>query len=187
MSGDVGRPHPAPQARATKSHAEATIGVSGPSNFLPFETLLAKSCAVVDAGATKGQWNRGLTSRTFHRVKSTSGWTRDRIERALERYVDQCFANHVAPRVDEFAAITHISRHTLIRIFRDVFGTTPKEELTRLQFARIEHLLIETPLSNAEIAASAGYRGYSSFWRRFERRYGMSPEEFRSKERASRS
>ena len=65
------------------------------------------------------------------------------------------------------------------KIFSEVMGEPPKRYLLRLQTQRAAALLVTTNLSVGEIAARTGLEDFSTFYRRFVKAYGVSPEEYR--------
>jgi LacI family transcriptional regulator len=62
-------------------------------------------------------------------------------------------------------------------------GHTPHEEITRVQFRRVEQLLTETDLPLATIAARAGFRHTEYMTVAFTRRHGVSPSRWRRNRR----
>jgi AraC-like DNA-binding protein len=87
------------------------------------------------------------------------------------------------PRVDEFAALLHMSREHLTRSFRSATGMTPGFALRFLQLRRAVKLLETTDLSTAEVARAAAYGSTRAFYRAFLRATGMSPSTHRRNSR----
>jgi LacI family transcriptional regulator len=77
------------------------------------------------------------------------------------------------------------SRRVLESRFLRRVGHTPHEEITRVQFRRVEELLVETDLPLATIAARAGFRHPEYMTVAFTRRHGMSPSRWRRARGAS--
>jgi LacI family transcriptional regulator len=81
--------------------------------------------------------------------------------------------------IDDVLKQVAVSRSTLNRRFRDVFGRSPKYEIVRTQIERARTLLIETNLSVASIATRCGFSEAKYFYDVFHRRVGTTPREFR--------
>jgi AraC-like DNA-binding protein len=77
-----------------------------------------------------------------------------------------------------------LSAWHLLRAFRQSFGETPKEYLTRLRLERAKELLTVSGRSVTEICFDLGFSSLGSFSTLFHRRVGMSPAEFRRQVRA---
>lgn len=72
---------------------------------------------------------------------------------------------------------------TLTRILKRRTGCSFTELLHTARFNRAVALLGETDLSVADIAYSVGYENTAFFYRRFEKLYGCTPGEYRSRAR----
>lgn len=106
---------------------------------------------------------------------------KQRLERALESYLNRCFERHSAARVSEFADSLGISRSYLARVFPSVLGQTVREALRTRQLAEAERLLRTTARSTRDIALAAGFGTQMTFYRVFSTSRGMNPEEYREK------
>ena len=67
----------------------------------------------------------------------------------------------------------------LSRRFKDYFGLTITEFLTRSRLEKAEELLLTTNLSTDEIAQSCGFSSKNTFYRQFKELRGMTPGDFR--------
>jgi LacI family transcriptional regulator len=72
------------------------------------------------------------------------------------------------------------SRRILDARFTARVGHTPHEEIARVQFRRVEHLLAETDLPLATIADRCGFRHAEYMTVAFTRRHGMPPSRWRA-------
>ena len=81
--------------------------------------------------------------------------------------------------VDEVADAVPLARRSLERKFRDHFGRTPLEEISRLRLARAKQLLVQTDKSIAEVAEACGYRTPEYLATRFRRATGVTPLKYR--------
>ena len=70
------------------------------------------------------------------------------------------------------------------RVFKAAIGETPKAYVTRLRVERAAFCLLAHESKVAEIAANCGFRNPETFVRAFRRRFGASPREYRSSQRA---
>jgi AraC family transcriptional activator of mtrCDE len=81
--------------------------------------------------------------------------------------------------LDELAAESHVSRATLVRIFRKVAGIAPLAFLAELRLGLAHRRLASTSVSLGEVAGAVGYDSESAFARAFQRRFGISPGRLR--------
>ena len=70
------------------------------------------------------------------------------------------------------------------QLFRDVMGCPPQEFLIRLRLSRAVELMRTTKSSIGDISAACGYPNQLHFSRAFKKRYGVSPREWRSQNKA---
>jgi AraC-like DNA-binding protein len=82
--------------------------------------------------------------------------------------------------VEQAAAIAGMSRNSFLRAFKAVAGMTWVDYLNHVRLIEGAHLLKETSLTIAEIAARVGYADQSYFDRRFKGRFGQTPLYFRT-------
>ncbi|MBQ7387141.1 MAG: helix-turn-helix domain-containing protein [Clostridia bacterium] len=69
------------------------------------------------------------------------------------------------------------------RSFKERFGITLVEYITRSRAEAAAKMLAETDLSTSEIAARCGFGEKSALYRAFSKRYGMTPREWRESKR----
>jgi AraC family transcriptional regulator len=81
--------------------------------------------------------------------------------------------------LDALAQLTGMPVHGFIGAFRRAFHTTPYQFLLDLRIDRAKTLLLTTPQSIAEIAASVGFSTPSHFATTFRQRVGISPSGYR--------
>jgi len=82
--------------------------------------------------------------------------------------------------VEEVAYAVPLARRSLERKFRDHFGRTPLEEISRLRLARAKQLLVQTDKSIAEVAEACGYRTPEYLATRFRKAVGITPLKYRT-------
>ncbi len=77
-----------------------------------------------------------------------------------------------------------LSAWHLLRCFRQMFGETPHEFLTRLRIEKAKDLLTVSTRPVTEICFDVGFSSLGSFSALFARKVGMSPMRFRRQVRA---
>jgi len=82
-------------------------------------------------------------------------------------------------RVSELLSIAHMSRSTLMRVFRRATGQTPIEYLVRLRIQKAMELLRNSDRTITEIAMDVGFNDSNYFSRQFRRITGSSPRQIR--------
>lgn len=74
----------------------------------------------------------------------------------------------------------HFSRNHIIRLMKQKYGMSPIEWLNSERLKYAEHLLEATSMPVTEIAARTGFGDYPYFYRRFVKKNGTSPMEWRT-------
>jgi LacI family transcriptional regulator len=85
--------------------------------------------------------------------------------------------------VADVARVLKTTRRVLENRFTKRVGHTPHEEIARVQFRRVEQLLLETELPLATIAMRAGFRHTEYMTVAFTKRHGMPPSRWRRQRR----
>lgn len=86
--------------------------------------------------------------------------------------------------VGQIVEKTGLTRRTFDRQVIAALGRTPHDELERLRLARAIELLIDSDLSNAEIAQRSGFHQPGYFMRVFRQSTGYTPTQYRRKYRS---
>ena len=105
---------------------------------------------------------------------------RQRLDRAVAHYLDDCYAKQTAARVSELAAFLEQTPEHFSRIAGLIMGVSPHAYLRKKQLEEAERLLTQTPLPVHEIALHAGFGTIGTFYRCFKRAHGMTPGRFRA-------
>ncbi|HYC91758.1 MAG TPA: helix-turn-helix transcriptional regulator [Thermoanaerobaculia bacterium] len=105
---------------------------------------------------------------------------RQRLDRAVAHYLDDCYANKTAARVSELAAFLERSPDYLSRTAASIIGMSLRGYLRKKQIEEAERLITRTPLPMQEIALHAGFGTISTFYRCFKQVHGVPPGEFRA-------
>ncbi len=110
--------------------------------------------------------------------------TRSFYERCVQRVIEEIAGGlDRALRLEALAELTLLSPFHFHRVFRSMVGETALELARRLRLERAAWQLTgEQPIT--EIAFDAGYETHEAFSRVFRQRYGISPSEFRQRQRA---
>ncbi|MGN6366806.1 MAG: substrate-binding domain-containing protein [Phycisphaerae bacterium] len=96
---------------------------------------------------------------------------------AALRYIHGTAAE--ALTMKQLLARVPLSRQWLDRLFKEEIGRTASEEMRRVKFARVRHLLLNSELSVSEIARATGFRQGENLTRFFRTHAGTSPQRFR--------
>ncbi len=83
-------------------------------------------------------------------------------------------------KLDELARIAHMSKSSLLTVFRKATGQTPVDYLMRLRIQRAMELLRQTDRSITEIAFAVGFNDSNYFTRQFKKVTGLPPRQFRT-------
>ncbi len=83
--------------------------------------------------------------------------------------------------LDAVAAHAGYSRYHFLRAFKEAYGETPGQYLTRRRIERAEDMLRTADLSVTEICHLVGFSSLGTFSTRFKARTGLTPSEYRTK------
>jgi AraC family transcriptional regulator len=105
-----------------------------------------------------------------------------REEARMRRVCDYMHA-HLAEEVSlqDLARVAHVSRFHLIRIFKQTYGETPYQRLTRLRIQRAQRLLATSDTPITQIALDCGSANQTHFAAAFRRLVGLSPRAYRQR------
>lgn len=92
------------------------------------------------------------------------------------RILNEPFGMH---ELDALAAAASYSKSHFLRMFRDVFGSTPHDLLIEARMEMAKRLIANSDLAIAEVAASVGYESRYAFARLFKKRVGMTASDYR--------
>jgi AraC-like DNA-binding protein len=104
----------------------------------------------------------------------------DDVFRRLCRARDHLHARHAEPvALAELARVAGLSRFHFLRLFRDAFGATPHEYLTRVRLERAKSLLAAEERSVTDVCFDVGFSSLGSFSALFAERVGCPPSAWR--------
>jgi AraC family transcriptional regulator len=117
-----------------------------------------------------------LAQHAGHEI--TKARTRDAAR--LRRVCDYMHA-HLGEEVSlqDLAKVAYVSRFHLIRIFKQTYGETPYQHLTRLRIERAQRLLATNDTPIRQIALDCGSTNQTHFAAAFRRLVGLSPRAYR--------
>ena len=99
-----------------------------------------------------------------------------RIEESIQ-YLKEHFSEHLS--IEELAADLGFSSAYFTRLFTRETGMTPMAFLTQQRLTRSVFLLLNTSMTNEEIAAGCGFSCGNYFCKVFKKASGLSPAEYR--------
>ena len=103
------------------------------------------------------------------------------VQKSIE-YISSNYSYAIT--VEDIAGYVGVSRSHLFRSFEAVLGLSPKEYLTDFRMKQACYLLEHSSLSITAIANSLGFDNSLYFSKTFHRQKGMSPKEYREKNRS---
>ncbi|MBQ7821575.1 MAG: helix-turn-helix transcriptional regulator [Clostridia bacterium] len=117
--------------------------------------------------------------KRFERLRGFSKGT-SRLELSLGM-MHQHFAGTL--KICELARLEHMSESRYRSIFKQIYGSSPGEYITKLRLSRACELLSTTDFTVTEVARACGYADALYFSRIFNKKSGMSPREYRKANR----
>jgi AraC-like DNA-binding protein len=101
---------------------------------------------------------------------------RHKLER-VRAFVEENYARRL--RVEDLAAVVHMSPFHFTRLFKQASGIAPHAYLTSHRVERAKRLLAESGLALVDVAARVGYQTQGHFTEVFRRHVGATPRRFR--------
>ena len=120
------------------------------------------------------------TEREIARVPAARPATREEIFKRVCRAREFLYASQdQAVRLEDASRAACLSPYHLHRAFRQAFGETPHNFLTRVRLDRARLLLSTTQPTITEVCLGCGFESPGSFSTLFRKKFGRSPREFR--------
>lgn len=85
--------------------------------------------------------------------------------------------------MEDIARTNGFSRASFFRKWKEFFNISPTQYLLDLKIITAERLLVETHLTTGEIIREINFSCPSAFYKRFEAKHGITPDEFRKQNR----
>lgn len=93
-------------------------------------------------------------------------------------YLDNHFTEAIS--LEQLAGLFKVSTYYLAHVFKERFGYSPMQYVSRHRIGEAQSLLISTDLSVTEIASRVGYDSPSHFNRQFSKYVGMPPRRYKT-------
>ena len=94
-------------------------------------------------------------------------------------FIEQNYARPIT--VEDMAGRCNLERSYFGKIFKDTMGESPQNFLIRYRMSKAAQLLITTDFPIGDIGTQTGYPNQLHFSRAFKKLYGVSPREYRQK------
>lgn len=135
-------------------------------------------------GVREGVDYIGLSTLAFRLLSELAGMIERRYPPLLERALSIMKAN-ISQRltIAEIAEKLETSRSTLEHLFQESLSVSPHQYFSRLKLDTAKSLLLHTDLPVHQIAENVGALNSMQFCRSFKTECGVSPSEFRRKEK----
>lgn len=128
-------------------------------------------------GLVRSQWK---VYQQINRLTSAKLSTKKELYRRLSM-ARSYIHNHLnAPLdLDTLSQVACLSKYHFIRLFKEVYGQTPRQYLIKKRLEQASNLLLNSSKSFHEICLEVGLKDSSSFGRLFKRSYGATPHIYR--------
>ncbi len=121
----------------------------------------------------------GLIKYSISRKQTQGGNLSEFYVREAVVYIEHNYAENIT--VEELAKMCKLDRSYFGKLFKKVLGQSPQEFLIHYRMAKAADALIVGNESVGDIGASVGYPNLLHFSRAFKGVYGVSPREYRQK------
>ena len=101
----------------------------------------------------------------YKKVATTRKWIESHVNTAID--------------LEQMATVAMLDKYRFIRLFKKMYGETPRQYLTRLRIARACELLTMSKDSVATICDEVGFESVQSFSLLFKKCTGHSPMKYR--------
>lgn len=99
------------------------------------------------------------------------------IAEQISDFVEKNIQNPIS--LDDLCQNFHYSKNYIIRLFNREFNSSPIQYINEIKLRHAMYLLETTSKIVGEIATECGYADYPYFYKRFIKRTGKSPKEYR--------
>lgn len=124
------------------------------------------------------------TVKEIEQIPSLRASTREELYQRIYRARDFMAASYHQPiTLDEISKVACLSTNHFLRSFKQIFGQTPHQYLTKLRLEEAQKLLRKNNLPIIQVCQSVGFESHSSFSLLFRRHFGVSPENYRRQKR----
>jgi AraC-like DNA-binding protein len=133
--------------------------------------------SLTDIFITLSRMYEGYVNKSERILKET-------VVEDLKKYIKSNFGHSLTLQL--LADRAHLSREYLSRYFKKCTGKTILEYISEVRMSNAKRMVGDSNHSIADIAEYCGYPSMSNFQKAFKRSTGMSPREYRKKEKAIR-
>ena len=120
-----------------------------------------------------------LISSSTSRKQLQGGRLSEFYVRETISFIEQFYAQNIT--ILDMANRCHLERSYFGKIFKEVVGQSPQEFLIQYRMSKAAEALTLSTKSIGDIGVSVGYQNSLHFSRAFKNVYGMSPREYRQK------
>lgn len=163
-------------------------------DFTPESKTLAAARGVIAGSNHKENRNLIMTGKLFEflyqlatdypqRTRTAAASSRAELVEYVLYYISQNYSNPIT--VANLAAIVHIDRTYLHRLFTKQVGRSPQAYLKQYRIDQAGQLLRETDYPIQVVARAVGYENQFSFSKAFSSLMGLAPSAYREKHRAT--
>ncbi|MBX9668330.1 MAG: AraC family transcriptional regulator [Candidatus Obscuribacterales bacterium] len=118
-------------------------------------------------------------------LKFTKASTREEVYRRLYIARDYMLSDlSQKQNLEQIATLAGFAPHHFLRLFKEVFATTPHQYLLSMRLEKAKALLHHSKLSVNEICADTGFASLSSFSSLYKKKFQVSPLKDRKQGRA---
>lgn len=170
-------------------NAAITSSVIKPNHINELEYYLQRICERYDSNDNRRKLQcEGLLIACFGlisaKTNSSEGYHVQKYHRQISQILGQIQTEpHLAYSVEAWAKQCNISVSQFINVFEIATGCSPYQYLTNYRISYAKELLLFTDLGIAEVSTFCGYDSQNYFARIFKKSVGMSPSEFKKKEK----
>lgn len=113
-------------------------------------------------------------ARCYSRQRAPASQKILRLSRVMS-FIEEHYREPI--RLDQLAVIAHMSKNSLLRIFRQIYKTSPADHIIRRRLGQACELMKDRERTITEIAFAVGFSDSNYFSRQFRRVYGTTPRE----------
>ncbi len=99
----------------------------------------------------------------------------------IKKYIQSNYLKQI--KITDIADKLNINRSHLYRIFKKEMGIGVEDYIISIRITHAKFLLTDTLLSVAQISSLVGYKNYTTFFKMFKRETGITPLEYRKRQK----
>ena len=182
-------PHSTPANKELSPSLTALRKLIRPDMRYPFETKLQIQRYFTDFLIVLSRQTASRKSSTSLTKIKYAGMIASGLQQQLKNQIYNFAVHGVDPRqttnltVNAIIADVQISPSYGTEVFKDVYGLSPRAYFSELKLTEAKHLLLIPDYSILDISTALGYNEQSHFARQFKRWTGMTPNQYRNRNR----